>query len=150
MRAQLSLLSCLSLVVLGGCSDSPTGPDFRPKGSVLVVTPAAGRIATGGTLQLAVSADGSNQKATLLPEVVWSSSDEQVAGVSAKGVVFGRAGGTTDVIAQWNGLRGVARITVVASSNPELKPPQTCTALPISGAKQDASATTEIPTCRER
>jgi large exoprotein involved in heme utilization and adhesion len=152
MRAQVSFPSCLALAVmlLGGCSDSPTGPDLVLNESILVVSPATGRIAAGGTLQLTVSVSGSNQSVTLSPELVWSSSDEQVAGVSAKGVVFGRAGGTTDIIARWNGLRGASRITVVAASTPELKPPETCIALPIYGAKRGANVTTAIPVCKER
>jgi hypothetical protein len=152
MRAQVSFQSCLSLAValLGGCSSSPTEPALVPIGRVLLVAPATASIADRGALQLTVSVPGSNQSLTLSPELVWSSSNEQVAGVTAHGVVFGRAGGTAEIVAQWNGLRGVSRITVVTTSTPELKPPQTCTALPISGAKRGANTTTAIPTCKER
>ncbi len=152
MRARFSFQSCLSLavVLLGGCSSSPTEPALVPIGGVLLVAPATARIADRGTLQLTVNVTGSNQSLTLSPELVWSSSDEQVAGVTANGLVFGRAGGTADIVAQWNGLRGVSRITVVATSIPESKPPKTCTPLAVSSAKRGGNATTAIPTCKER
>jgi hypothetical protein len=152
MPAHFSFQSCLSfaVVLLGGCSSSPTEPAFVPIGSVLLVSPPTARIGDRGTLQLTVNVAGSNQSLTLSPELVWSSSDEQVAGVRSDGVVFGRAGGTADIVARWNGLRGVARITVVATSIPELKPPKRCTPLAISSAEQGVNATTAIPTCGER
>jgi len=152
MRAQVSLQSCLSLAValLGGCSNSPTEPALVPIGSVLLVAPATASIADRGALQLTVSVPGSKQSLTLSPELVWSSSNEKVAGVTPNGVVFGRAGGTADIVAQWNGLRGVSRITVVSTSIPELRPPNTCTPLAMSSAKPGADATTTIPTCKER
>lgn len=151
MRAHVLFQSCLSMavVLLGGCSDSSTGPDLLP-GSALAVAPATARIASGGTLQLTASIAGSSQSLTLSPEMVWSSSNEQVAGVTAHGVVIGRGSGTAEIVAQWNGLRAVSRITVFATSIPELKPPKTCNALPTSGAKPGAKATTAIPTCKER
>jgi hypothetical protein len=152
MPAHFSFQSCLSLAValLAGCSSSPTEPVILPIGSVLLVSPATARIGDRGTLQLTVNVAGSNQSLTLSPGLVWSSSDEQVAGVTANGVVFGRAGGTADIVAQWNGLRGVSRITVAATSITELKPPKTCTPLAISAAKQGVDVTTAIPTCKER
>ena len=45
---------------------------------------------------------------------------------------------------------GASRITVVATSTPELKPPKRCTPLAISSAEQGVDATTAIPTCKER
>jgi hypothetical protein len=152
MPAYFSFQSCLSfaVVLLGGCSSSPTEPQLVPIGDVMLVSPATASIGDRGTLQLTVNVTGSNQSLTQSPELVWSSSDEQVAGVTANGVVFGRAGGATDIVARWHGLRGVARITVVVTPIPEVKPPKTCTPLAISAAKQGVDVTRTIPTCRER
>jgi len=152
MRAHLSFQSrvLVAVALLGGCSSSPTEPQLVPLGGVLLVSPAAASIGDRGTLQLTVKVTGSNQSLTPSPELVWSSSDEQVAAVTPNGVVFGRAGGATDIVARWHGLRGVARITVVVTPIPEVKPPKTCTPLALSAAKQGVDVTTRIPTCRER
>jgi uncharacterized protein YjdB len=152
MRAHLSFPSCLFVAValLGGCSDSPTGPDLLPGGRVLLVTPSTGSVAVRGTLQLSATAPGSNQSLAPSSELVWSSSDEQVAGVTGKGVVFGRAAGRAEIVAQWNGLQGSSQIVVVAT--PILKPPppgNPCPAILLS-AKREVNATTAIPTCREQ
>jgi hypothetical protein len=154
MRAHLCVQSCLCLAVawLAGCSSNPTGPDLRTHASELLVAPATARIASGGTLQLTVSVRGSSQSLTLSPELVWSSSNEQVVGVTAHGVAIGRASGTAEVVARWNGLRGTSQITVVATSAPPLKPPGTpkeCAELLLS-EKRGVNATTAIPTCKDR
>ena len=154
MRVHLSFQSCLfaAVALLGGCSTSPTGVDLLPQGGDLVVTPSSGSVAVSGTLQLSATAPGSNQSLSLSPGLVWSSSDERVAGVTDKGVVLGRSGGRVEIVAQWNGLRGSSQIAVVATSIPNLKPPgnpKKCPAF-LSSAKRKIDATTAIPTCRER
>lgn len=154
MRAHFPLHSSLSLAValLGGCSTSPTEPDLRTQASILVVAPTNARIAAGGTLQLNVTAPRSNRNLTLSAGLAWSSSDERVASVTAHGVVIGRGGGTAEIVARLNGRRGVSRITVVATSIPNLKPPgnpKKCPLALMSSAKR-VNATTAIPTCRER
>jgi hypothetical protein len=154
MRAQLSFQPCfyMAFALLVGCSDSPTGPDLRALPGNLLLAPATARVGSGRTLQLTVMVSGSSQNVTLSPGLVWSSSNEQVAAVTGHGVVIGRTGGTTDIIAQWNGLRGVSRITVVATSNPQLEPPANpkgCGTSGMPAARQAASATTAIPSCQE-
>jgi hypothetical protein len=153
MSAHLSFQSCLFVAValLGGCSDSPTGPVELPKSGVLLVTPSTGSVAVSGTLQLSATAPGSNQSLPLQPGLVWSSLDDRVAGVTDKGVVSGRADGTAVIVAQWKGLRGSSQITVMATSIPNLKPPANPKNCPIllSSAKKGVNATTVIPTCRE-
>jgi hypothetical protein len=149
MRSHVSLESCLFIAaaLLGGCSTSPTEPDLRGQARALVVAPTTARIATGGTLQLNVTIPASNQSVTLSPELVWSSSDEEVAGVTAHGLVIGRRGGFVDIIAQWNGMRAVSHITVIVNSDPKLRPsgkPKNCPA-ELLAAKR-SNATTVIPT----
>jgi hypothetical protein len=155
MRGQLSfqLCFCMVFVLLAGCSGSPTEPELRPLPGDLLVAPATASVASGGALQLTASVPSSSQNVTLSPELVWSSSNEQVASVTGDGVVIGRTSGTTDIVAQWNGLRGVSRITVVATSNPQLEPPGTpkgCTRDLMAAAQRGANATTAVPTCQER
>jgi hypothetical protein len=155
MRAHFSLLSSFSIAValLGGCSSSPTEPDLRTQDRVLVVAPLIARIAGGGSLQLYVRVPGSNESLALSPELVWSSSNEQVAGVTAHGVVTGRNSGTAEIVARWKGRRGVSQITVEATSIPNLKPPanpKKCPVLLMSSTKKRVNPTSTIPTCMER
>ena len=48
--------------------------------------------------------------------MVWTSSKTEVARVPAEGLVQGGREGSADIVAYWNGLRGVAKMTVVSGT----------------------------------
>ena len=84
---------------------------MQSAGSV-VVTPAEGTIAPGGTLRLAAEAFDDNGHAVEDAEFVWSSSDGAVVRVDASGLATGVAEGRVTVTAASGDARGTSEITV--------------------------------------
>ena len=82
--------------------------------SQIAVTPDAARLVTIGlTIQLAANAsDANGNSIPQQPVIVWSSSDENVATVSATGLVSAVAAGSVTVTANAVGVSGSATIDV--------------------------------------
>ncbi len=103
MTAAYAAISCLAV--------ETTGPISSAVASVLV-SPAAGDLAVGETMQLtATLKDGAGNHLTGRP-VRWESSDNSVAAVSNKGLVTGVAPGPATITASSEGTDGNATITV--------------------------------------
>ena len=100
------------IALLGGCSSS-TGPSDVTTARLLLVKPVAATLKGGQSLKLAVLVQEGTQVAQVPAGVVWSSSDAQVASVAGEGVVQAGRQGSAEIVAYWNGMRGVARMTVI-------------------------------------
>ena len=98
----------------GGCSGSSdsTGPnDIELVPTYVVVTPQSVTIKVGQTINF--SAEIQDQFTnTLQGSVQWSSVNFNVAGVNAAGTATGRAAGISGIRADYDGIRGVAQLTV--------------------------------------
>jgi len=104
---------CLSVgaFIVGSCSsatDSVQGGDI----ATVVVSPSSTSVAVGAQVPLQVTAAGPDGKPVDGVAVVWTVKDEDIASVSAAGVVTGLALGTTQVAANIGGKSGIAAITV--------------------------------------
>src|SRR6266550_2982638 len=80
----------------------------------IVVSPATGALAPGGTLQLSASTFDSASNLLTGRAVSWSSSAAGVATVSASGLVTGVAAGNATITATSEGRGGTAAIAVAA------------------------------------
>lgn len=114
-RVLSALLGCgtamVGLATLACNSDDVTDADLATVASI-TVTPPVARIAPGGRVQLhAAVRDGAGTSLTE-HEVTWSSSNDDVARVSPRGLVSGRSDGATVVTASSDGKSGSATITV--------------------------------------
>jgi hypothetical protein len=105
--AAIAVLVCLA----SGCEDA-TGSDSRPVSTVAIAGDSA-ELAVGGTRQMTavpLAMDGDTLRDR---EVVWSSSDSTIAGVSAEGVVTARAVGSVTIHATIEGQSGEADLAVI-------------------------------------
>ena len=125
------LTTALGLLVIAGCSDTPTAvkglgnDDLRvsaakggPGGGTIKiksvnVAPASASIQPGGTIQLTATS-----KPSASATFVWSSNNLSVATVSATGLVTGVAAGTATVSATADGKTGQSVITVTTPPPP--------------------------------
>ena len=111
--------AALSLVLLAACSkDSSTTSPPAPKVASVAVTPGAGTIIVGGTVQLTASTLDSTGAALTGHSISWSSSNAAVATVSATGLVTGVSGGVATISATSEGKVGTATVTVANAFNP--------------------------------
>ena len=100
-----------------GPSTSSSGHCRRTE--LLLVKPAAATLKGGQFLKLAVLVQDATEITQAPAGVIWSSSDAEVASVGAEGLVQAGRQGTADIVAYWNGMRGVASMTVLAAEAPE-------------------------------
>ena len=91
-------LTILSFSALSCGDDDSSGPSEDPVATV-TVTPAAGTIAPGETLQLEAAARDAAGGTLTGRDITWSSSDEAVATVSEAGLVSGVADGEATITA---------------------------------------------------
>ena len=97
---------------------SPIPPAKRPSAAVVAITvsPAAGRLEAGATLQLAAALSGA--KGETLPDrpVTWASSAPLVVTVSPRGLVTGVGAGSAMITATSEGVSGSAKVTVTPAA----------------------------------
>jgi hypothetical protein len=120
-RSGALLLSALSL--FSACSGDQTAPTpARPTPATpgpiatLSVEPRSVLLEAGGSMQLRVLAQDANGLVISSVQVIWSSTDADVAMVSQSGVVRGVKLGSTSVSAQSGAVSATAAVTVVAQS----------------------------------
>lgn len=115
MWTRYSLLAPAAFAaLLGACSSSPVEPSITPGSHPsLVVSPFLSRVSAGASVQLRAALQGASNLAMAPAEIVWTSSDPQVATVAAGLVRTGREG-HAEITAAWNGMRGTAQMQVTA------------------------------------
>ena len=79
----------------------------------IVVAPSTASIEVGATQRFSATYQGG----ALSSNPTWSVQDRTVATIDSDGNVTGVGAGTTDVYADWNGMRGIATITVTAPTS---------------------------------
>ncbi len=114
-RRTLGAAAGALIALLGACSSSTEQSDVD-QARLLLVKPAAATLQGGQSLKLAILLQDGLRITQAPAGVVWSSSNSEVATVAAEGLVQGGREGSADIVAYWNGLRGVARMTVVAGT----------------------------------
>jgi alpha-tubulin suppressor-like RCC1 family protein len=117
MRQRVPTLSILKLVLLhllacGDGEDSSSGPN-PPVASVLV-SPTELTLLVGESQQLMATPQDQAGNPLAGRSIVWSSSEETVAGVSGAGVVTGIGAGSTTITATAEGKSGTAIVSVTS------------------------------------
>ena len=86
--------------------------------TTVAVTPATAAVSVSGTVQLSAAARDQNGQLMTGQTFAWSSSNPQVASVSATGLVKGLAAGTVSIAASAGGKVGTAQVTVTTTQTP--------------------------------
>ncbi len=95
-------------------SGVPTASGGTGQIASVVITPTSATLFVGGTLQLSVVVRDSNGNVVSGAAVAWTSSSDNVASVSASGLVTARAVGNTTVRATVSGVSGNVSVGVQA------------------------------------
>jgi Bacterial Ig-like domain (group 2) len=120
MSAQTRTLALLAWLLVGAaCDDLDWGvagpPPDIPSDPALAVEPSNIDLVVGGTAQLTGRFRGSR---TLLQDLIWTSSDPEVAAVSPNGMVTARGEGVATITATDGKKNAVAEVTVGPVSQP--------------------------------
>lgn len=140
MRAVLPLVLVSAAILSVACNSTtePTAPPPEAPGlSVLTVAPSFATINGGRFVKLTATLTGAARNAQQ-SEVVWSSSDTNVATVSTGGLVEARKAGRVQIAATWKTAHGSATVVVLSQVAKKPGSPQCLT----SGAEARLS---EIP-----
>ena len=113
-RLWMGTWGLLPAALLAGCNDTPAEPGGPV--AVVEVTPAFAAPEVGEGVQLRVNAKDDVGRSVSAPQVVWTSSNEAVASVTAGGLVVGVSPGTSIVTATVGSFTGAATITVARCS----------------------------------
>lgn len=97
-------------VVAAGCSSSTAPSDSR---TVLVIEPTEVTLTSGGTLRLIASSRRGEDRLDSPAGIVWSSTDDGVATVTADGTVTAKGSGAAQISAWWEGHRAFATVRVI-------------------------------------
>lgn len=123
MRSMCAFAALLTISVLMACSNGSGGSNSggnnngAPTVSSIQVSPNSMSIGMGAQQQFHATAhlsDGSSQDVTSSAQ--WSSSDSNIANVSAGGVATGSASGTVTIKAQSGSLSSNATLTITAAA----------------------------------
>ncbi|MEW6277055.1 MAG: Ig-like domain-containing protein [Candidatus Eremiobacterota bacterium] len=108
------VLLCILAVLAAGCNENSLAPGVALVNvETLTITPGTSTIGRGGTVQLRAIANlfgGGTEDVT--NRAVWATSDGNVAGVNATGLVTGFNPGNVDISATLNGVTGFGDVTV--------------------------------------
>jgi Bacterial Ig-like domain (group 2) len=128
MRTATPIVYASVVGLLLACSDT-TGPGYQPlpgppsPGGSFLVSPSAVTIQYGQTFKLTTRYTGNPALLAKPSAIAWTSSDANVATVSA-GLVRGVSGGETRIVATWAGYQASALVTVVVPT--KTHEPPTC------------------------
>ena len=109
--------TALAALVLGlatACSD-PSGPGDDV--ATVHVEPVGRELTSGETVQLTAEARNTNGQPVDGGPATWNSSDDEIASVSATGLLTARATGSTLITATIDGHTGSTTVTVVCSND---------------------------------
>lgn len=135
--------SAVLLFVFAGCGGSPTKPTVDPPlvtvVSLSVTPPAASAQAGAAAAQFTATATLSNSSTQAVTgQAAWTSSNTQVATVSASGAATPLSAGEAEIRATYQGATATARLTVTATPPPPAsisgRVRDRATSAPISGA----------------
>lgn len=105
--------------LLGGCKDKPSEPS--PTVTGIVVTGTGAFTTKNQTSQLTATANFSNSNTqNVTNSATWSTGNASVASVSSTGVVTSVGGGSTTIIASYQGQTGSLPVTVSLSADPRV------------------------------
>ncbi|HWB41566.1 MAG TPA: Ig-like domain-containing protein [Gemmatimonadales bacterium] len=117
MRVLLASSLLVSAATLFAGCESPTGPGGPPDDpgpNVLTVAPGFATIEGTRSIKLTALLPGSPAGTGGLSEVVWASSDTNVAVVHRGGLVEGRKAGRVQIAATWKTAHGSATVVVLS------------------------------------
>ena len=108
-----ALVGCLPLFACGGEESMDPGQTLPPSVASVAVTPSTATLVSfGETVQLAASAQDASGTAISGKTFTWSSSDANIATVSASGLVTAVANGSVTIMATSDGVSGTAAVDV--------------------------------------
>jgi hypothetical protein len=110
------MMAGLALIALVACNTSPTETTSSASRRLLLIAPQSVTLAGGRSLQLTVSVREEDGQRTSPGPVTWFTTSSLIAGIASNGMVTGLQDGTADVVAEWDGLRAVARVTVTSAA----------------------------------
>ena len=113
-RLWMGTWALLPAAVLSSCNETPAEPGGPI--ALVEVTPTFAAPEVGEGVQLRVNAKDDRGRSVSAPQVVWTSSNETVASVTAGGLVMGISPGTSIVTATVGAFSGAAAITVARCS----------------------------------
>jgi hypothetical protein len=105
MRSISTALAAFCVTV--ACGGSPTEP-----AAALSVTVTTNSIASGTSVQAAVTVSSGPGAGTVPSNVTWSSQNSSIASVSSTGVITGNLKGGTNISATSGGITGKVQVTV--------------------------------------
>jgi hypothetical protein len=136
MRAVLPLEVIVSAATLLVACNSTTGPELtppdEPRISVLTVAPSFATIGGERFVQLTAILSGGAALGVPQTQVVWSSSDSNVANVRSGGLVEGRKAGRVRIAATWQTAHGSATVVVLKQVSKKPASPDSPRCLPRS------------------
>ena len=146
MRTVLQLQVILSAATLLVACNSTTGPDLPPPSddpgiSILTVAPSLATMNREAFVTLTATLAGGATLVMPPSEVVWLSSDTNVATVRTGGLVEARKAGRVQIAATWQTAHGSATVVVL---DQVAKKPQS-PASPQCLARQDDTGLPSIP-----
>ncbi len=106
----------LLAVSCGGDDDGDPPMEPGPSVASVSVTPQEATIAAGQTAEFSASAEDSDGNSVDDAEFSWSSTSSSVATVDDQGVATGESDGTTEIVAEAEGVADSASLTVSSAS----------------------------------
>ncbi|MBA3258143.1 MAG: Ig-like domain-containing protein [Gemmatimonadales bacterium] len=111
--ASIQIRRLTALALLGACTSSPADPSETAGPILLLVLPSRATLSGGHSLHMRVTARQTDGSEIAPTDISWFSTDARIASVLPDGIVTGRSDGTVEIVARWNGVKGVAQVNVI-------------------------------------